>query len=53
MAMVIRRAKAEDLPRILSFLGQAKVGTNGVEKTIDCFLMIEDENGEFKGNDWD
>ena len=46
MDMVIRRAKAEDLPRLLSFLGQAKVGTNGVEKTIDCFLMIEDEIGE-------
>ena len=41
--MIIRRATREDLPRILSFLGQAKMGTNGVEKTIDCFLMIEDE----------
>ncbi len=26
MDMVIRRAKAEDLSKILSFLGQAKVG---------------------------
>ena len=53
MDMVIRRAKAEDLSRLLSFLGQAKVGTNGVEKTIDCFLMIEDEIGEIAGYDWD
>jgi N-acetylglutamate synthase-like GNAT family acetyltransferase len=48
MDMVIRRAKAEDLPRLLSFLGQAKVGTNGVEKTIDCFLIIEDEKENLK-----
>ena len=48
MAMIIRRATREDLPRILSFLDQAKVGTNGVEKTIDCFLMIEDEMGNLQ-----
>ena len=46
--MIIRRATREDLPRILSFLDQAKVGTNGVEKTIDCFLMIEDEMGNLQ-----
>ena len=48
MDMVIRRAKAEDLSKLISFLGQAKVGTNGVEKTIDCFLMIEDEMGNLQ-----
>ena len=48
MDMVIRRAKAEDLARLISFLGQAKVGTNGVEKTIDCFLLIEDEVGNLQ-----
>jgi N-acetylglutamate synthase-like GNAT family acetyltransferase len=43
MDMVIRRAKAEDLAKLISFLGQAKVETNGVKETIDCFLLIENE----------
>ena len=46
MDMVIRRAEVEDLSKLLSFLGQAKVGTNGVEETLDCFLLIENEVGE-------
>ena len=46
MDMVIRCAEAEDLLKLISFLGQAKVGTNGVEETLDCFLLIENELAE-------
>jgi N-acetylglutamate synthase-like GNAT family acetyltransferase len=48
MNRVIRCARTEDTQRLVEFLEQAQVRTNGVEETIDCFLIMEDESGNMK-----
>ena len=51
MKAVIRKAGTKDLARLIEFLGKASLGTDGItEETVDCFLLMEDLDGNIKGS---
>lgn len=47
--MNIRCAKKEDVDKLVTFLNRAQLGTEGVEKSIDYFLLLEDKEGRLHG----
>ncbi|WP_042463589.1 GNAT family N-acetyltransferase [Neobacillus dielmonensis] len=50
MQVLIRRGGRNDVVGLREFLGRANLGTDGLnEDTVDCFLLMEDENGGLKG----
>lgn len=48
MAAFIRSAKDEDVERVRGFLQQAQLHTDGIEHSIDYFLIMENEEGNVK-----
>ncbi|WP_019153978.1 GNAT family N-acetyltransferase [Robertmurraya massiliosenegalensis] len=44
METLVRCAQVEDKDKLVAFLKEANLGTDGVEDSIDCFLILEDEN---------
>lgn len=45
METIVRCAQTEDIQRLIAFLNEASLGTDGVEESIEFFLIMEDENG--------
>lgn len=41
---MVRCAQVEDKHRLISFLQEANLGTEGIEETIEYFLIMEDED---------
>lgn len=51
MKAVIRKAGKKDLERLIEFLDKANLGTDGLtEESVDCFLLMEDLDGNIKGS---
>lgn len=51
MQALIRRANKEDLGNLREFLSRAGLGTDGLNgETIDHFLLLENEDGSFRGS---
>ncbi|PLR85130.1 hypothetical protein CVD25_00030 [Bacillus canaveralius] len=48
MDTIVRCANEQDLARLLTFLEDAKLGTEGVAAAIDYFLLVEDVHGNLK-----
>lgn len=48
METTVRCAQPVDRTRLISFLNQANLGTEGVEESIDFFLIMEDENNSIQ-----
>jgi N-acetylglutamate synthase-like GNAT family acetyltransferase len=46
---MIRWAQANDTKRVISFLDGAGLGTDGVEESIEFFLILENESGKITG----
>jgi N-acetylglutamate synthase-like GNAT family acetyltransferase len=44
-ATMIRMATEQDLPALVNFLEKANLGTDGLEESINFFLVMEDEFG--------
>jgi N-acetylglutamate synthase-like GNAT family acetyltransferase len=49
MAKMIRQATHEDIYKVIGFLVKAGLSTEGVKSTIDCFLVVEDEEQNLIG----
>ncbi|EDL62664.1 hypothetical protein [Bacillus sp. SG-1] len=49
MLKTIRRAVEKDCQSVKDFLERAGISSQGVEETVDNFLIVEKENGEFEG----
>lgn len=45
----VRFANKQDIDKIIAYLKRANLGTEGVEKAIDYFLVMENEFGELAG----
>lgn len=45
METIIRSAEVKDVKKLISFLQKASLGTEGVEESIEYFLLLEDEQG--------
>lgn len=48
MEAVIRCAKVEDVNKLVDFLEKANLATEGVENSIEYFLILEDEVGNIQ-----
>jgi N-acetylglutamate synthase-like GNAT family acetyltransferase len=48
MNALVRRAKAEDAEKIISFLHKARLKSEGVAENIEDFFVMEDEYGRVK-----
>lgn len=48
METIVRCAQAVDKGRLISFLSQANLGIEGVEESIEFFLIMEDENSRIQ-----
>lgn len=48
METMVRRGQIEDIERLLTFLKEARVGTEGIESAINYFLIMEDLEGNIK-----
>jgi N-acetylglutamate synthase-like GNAT family acetyltransferase len=46
MVDIIRRAESVDIGKIVSFLTEAKLFSDGIAETIDYFVLSEDEKGD-------
>lgn len=46
---MIRWAQVNDTKRVISFLEGAGLGTDGVEESIEFFLILENESGKITG----
>ncbi|MCA1055097.1 hypothetical protein LCM10_08870 [Rossellomorea aquimaris] len=49
MTKRIRQATQEDIYKVIGFLVKAGLSTEGVKGTIDCFLVVEDEDENLIG----
>ncbi|XXM72835.1 GNAT family N-acetyltransferase [Lysinibacillus sphaericus] len=49
MTKTIRQATHEDIYKVIGFLVKAGLSTEGVKNTIDCFLLVEDTEGNLIG----
>jgi N-acetylglutamate synthase-like GNAT family acetyltransferase len=49
MTKTIRQATREDIYKVIGFLVKAGLSTEGVKNTIDCFLLVEDTDGNLIG----
>lgn len=45
METIIRSARDEDAKMLIAFLQKARLGTEGVEESIEYFLFLEDDKG--------
>ncbi|MDQ0154320.1 GNAT family N-acetyltransferase [Robertmurraya andreesenii] len=48
MGMIVRCAQAEDTGKLITFLNEAKLGTDGVKEAIEYFLIMEDETSRIQ-----
>ncbi|WP_075983198.1 GNAT family N-acetyltransferase [Bacillus massilinigeriensis] len=48
METLVRGGKVEDVDKLIAFLNEARVGTEGVESGIEYFLIMEDKDGNIK-----
>jgi N-acetylglutamate synthase-like GNAT family acetyltransferase len=46
MSEVVRFAQKEDTARVVTYLNEARLGTEGVAESIDYFLLMENEKRE-------
>ena len=46
MSEVVRFAKQEDTARVVTYLNEARLGTEGVAESIEYFLLMENEERE-------
>ncbi|MDQ0269272.1 GNAT family N-acetyltransferase [Cytobacillus purgationiresistens] len=44
----VRVAQSNDIGRLMSFLQEASLSTEGVAEAIDYFILMEDDQGELK-----
>ncbi|UTE77579.1 GNAT family N-acetyltransferase [Rossellomorea sp. KS-H15a] len=49
MLKVIRQATNEDIHEVVAFLTKAGLSTEGIKHSIDCFLVVEDEENRLIG----
>jgi N-acetylglutamate synthase-like GNAT family acetyltransferase len=45
MSAIIRKAQGDDIKRVKSFAAESGVSTKGIRASLDCFYMMEDEEG--------
>lgn len=45
---IVRCAQSEDANRLISFLQEAKLGTEGVKESIEYFLLLENQEGRIQ-----